>query len=147
MPAIPATIDFDGDLVSLTTQGQSADIYACDFVDEVFEEISQKDKEQPLPGRLDEETGEVIAGSHSRGDAFVAILRGRLKDKGLDVNGRRAIAIWRTLVKKTEEYRSFFENGPSSRPSSDAHHPESLADEAASALLSKKGDESRPASD
>jgi hypothetical protein len=147
MPAVPATINFDADLVSLSSMGKTVEVYACDFVDEVNEVIDHLNETEPLPDKLDDETGETIKGSHGRGAPFIAVLVEQLKCAGLDVKPRKAIAIWRSLISKTEEYASFFENGPNSRPSSEQHHPESLADVAASALQSKKADGSEPVSD
>lgn len=146
MAAIPATIDFDADLVSLSSMGKTVEIYACDFVDSVHEAIAAADKATSLPSYEDLETGVTRPGTHGRGEPFIAILTAQLKASGLEVKPRKALAAWRSLVDKTEEYRSFFENGPNSRPSSEAPHPESLADAAASALLSPKADESAPQS-
>ena len=143
---ILSEIDLDGDLVTLTHAGRSIQVYACDFVDTVHAMIVEldADPERPLPGWTDPETLETRPGTHGRGNEWVGILRSELSRIGLDVQPNRALAIYAALVRKAEQYRSFFENGPSSRPSLDAPHPVSLADAQLSGLPLPPDEKSAP---
>ena len=142
-----STIDFDGDRIELSSQGVTVSVLAADFVDDVFEAIAAADKANPLPEVVDPQTGAMVPGTHASGNEFIAILRAKLLAAGLDVKPNRAMAIWRAIHKKSEEYADFFLNGPSSPPPLDSPPQLSSADAAVSALLSSKESDSAPPSD
>lgn len=130
-----AEINLDADLVTLTSQGNSVQVYACDFVDGVNEAVDAADKSEPLPDYSDDETGETRKGTHGRGQVFVDIVKAELAKAGLNVRSSRAVAIWDSLVQRVKEYRELFRTGRSSPPSSDSPLPPSSADVALSAAL------------
>lgn len=137
-----AEINLDGDKTTLSFNGKSCDVYACDFVDGVYERIEAADAETKLPEYTDEETGETKPGTHGRGAPFVAIIRDELQKAGLEVKPNRALVIWESLVNRVKEYRESFKSGRSSESSSASPHPVSSADAQVSELLSKPGESS-----
>lgn len=143
MPDSRCIVDLDGDLVTLSSLGQSIQVYAADFMDEVWEEIEKRNKSNPLPEYVDE-NGHIQPGTHGRGDEFTAILRENLARKGLTVRDRKAIAIWDALKAKSEEYQKSFRNGGNSVASMDSLLAPSLADVALSELQSQPVADSAP---
>lgn len=147
MPApILSEIDLDGDLVTLTHAGKSIELFAADFIDTVHARVVDldADPERTLPEWTDPDTLETRPGTHGRGNEWVGVLRSELARLGMDVQPNRALAIYAALLRKAEEYRSFFENGRSSPPSSAARPPVSLADAQVSALPSTPEEKSAP---
>lgn len=117
---VPAEIDLDADLMTFRSRGNEVQVYAADFVDTVLQRIKDADESDPLPNATDEH-GNPRNGTHAEGEPFIKILTEELEVAGLSLLPNRALAAWNSMKQKTVEYRSFFENGPSSRPSSDAH--------------------------
>lgn len=135
-------IDFDGDLVELKVRGKTLSVYACDEIDAITQKVDAANTQNPLPLWNNPATLIDEPGTHWRGDAFIKILREHFQEKGLEVQGNVAYAIWNALVKKADEYRDFFENGRSSPVSSASPQQVSSADAKANALLSSTQDDS-----
>lgn len=145
---INSILDLDGDKVTITVRGKTAEIYAADFVDSVISLVRRMDNDSPLPETQDPETLDIKPGTHGNGIPFTNILRQILRaDYGLEVLPRVAVAIWIAMNKRADEYRESFVNGGSSAESTDSPHPQSSADAAVSGLLSQSEGNSKPQSD